>query len=151
MINKIIDGIITALISEFGEDYTVYTENREQGMQSPCFFVECNSLKAERGLSSRWKLATQFSIQYRPHTDQPKRECNAIRERLLWALAYIGTQEEMFEGTAFSMEEKNEVLTTTVHYDCVVYRKTDVTRMGELEMKGGIRNESESRDNSKSK
>lgn len=141
MINRIMDGIVTALSGEFGEGTPVYTESIEQGMQTPCFFVECNSLKAERGMNGRWKLANQFSIRYHPHTDRPKQECNAIRERLLWALAYIEAQQETYEGSAFSMEENDDILTTTVHYDCVVYRKTDVTRMGELEMKGGLKNE----------
>lgn len=149
MINRIMNGIIAALSNEFGEGYPVYTEHMEQGMQTPCFFVGCNSMKAERGFSGRWKLINEFSVQYHPHSDQPKQECNAICERLVWVLAYIGTLEEGFEGTAFSMEEKDGILTTTVHYDCVVYRKTESALMGELNMKGGLKNESKNRSSSK--
>lgn len=37
MINSIIEGISTSLNAEFGDDYTIYTENVEQGLKEPCF------------------------------------------------------------------------------------------------------------------
>ena len=39
MINSIIEAISIALNAEFGDDYTTYTEEQEQGLKEPCFFI----------------------------------------------------------------------------------------------------------------
>ena len=41
MINKIIDGISVAINAEFGDDYEIYTESVEQGLNEPCFSILC--------------------------------------------------------------------------------------------------------------
>lgn len=141
MINRIIDGITAALVQEFGESYKIYTESTEQGMETPCFFVDCISQKAEREQGSRWKCSNEFSIQYHPVTEEPKRECNTVRERLFAVLEYVETADGKLEGTKLSSEEADGSLKTLIHYDCYVYRKAEeVISMEELEMKGGLKN-----------
>lgn len=39
MVNGIIGGIAAAISNEFGDDYTIYTEEIEQGFNEPCFFI----------------------------------------------------------------------------------------------------------------
>ena len=41
MIKEIIEAISIALNEEFGDSYTIYTENVKQGLKTPCFFVLC--------------------------------------------------------------------------------------------------------------
>ena len=41
MINEIIDGISVAINTEFGDDYEIYTESIEQGLEEPCFSILC--------------------------------------------------------------------------------------------------------------
>lgn len=141
MINKIMDGITRALYEEFGDKFRIYTEDSEQGMEEPCFFVSCISPTDERWLGDRRKLTNKFSIQYFPYTDEPKRECNAIRDRLTIALEYIDTTDGKIEGTSFSSEMTNGFLTTFVNYNCFAYRIVERDPvMEEMSMKGGLKN-----------
>ena len=39
MINKIIDGICAVINLEFGDEYEIYTESIEQGLEEPCFLL----------------------------------------------------------------------------------------------------------------
>ncbi|WP_334303291.1 phage tail terminator family protein, partial [Clostridioides difficile] len=39
MLNNIIDGISVKLDKSFGEKYTIYSEDVEQGINEPCFFI----------------------------------------------------------------------------------------------------------------
>ncbi len=66
MTNKILDGITNALYTEFGSKYSIYTEDRQQGTEKPCFFVSCVSGSDERWLGSRRKLENKFTVQYFP-------------------------------------------------------------------------------------
>lgn len=142
MINKILDGITNALYREFGDRFRIYTEDREQGVQEPCFFVSCVNPADERWLGNRRKLANKFSIQYLPCTDEPKRECNAVRDRLTVALEYIRTSEgDLIEGTKFSSEMTNGFLTVFVNYDCFANRIVESDPyMEEMIMTGGLKN-----------
>ncbi|MEL0861914.1 hypothetical protein VXA97_19790, partial [Clostridioides difficile] len=39
MLNNIIDGISIKLDKSFGNEYTIYSEDVEQGINEPCFFI----------------------------------------------------------------------------------------------------------------
>lgn len=140
MVNKLVDGITRAIHHQFGQEYHIYTENKEQEMKEPCFFVSCVSPDDKRVLGNRYKLTNKFCIQYFPCSDEPKRECNTIRDALVMALEYIEVEKEgLVEGTQFSAEYTNDFLTVFVNYDFYVYRKTDKEqKMEELKMKGGL-------------
>ena len=140
MVNKLVDGITRAIYHQFGQEYHIYTENKVQEMKDPCFFVSCVSPDDKRVIGNRYKLTNKFCIQYFPCSDEPKRECNTIRDALVMALEYIEVEKEgLVEGTHFSAEYTNDFLTVFVNYDFYVYRKTDKEqKMEELNMKGGL-------------
>ena len=94
MVNKLVDGITRAIHYQFGQEYHIYTENKEQEMKEPCFFVSCVSTDDKRVLGNRYKLTNKFCIQYFPCSDEPKRECNTIRDALVMALEYIEVEKE---------------------------------------------------------
>ena len=52
ILNEIITGISEAIKAEFGEDYGVYTELVEQGLNEPCFSIVCVSPKSSRFLET---------------------------------------------------------------------------------------------------
>ena len=56
MINSIIEGISASLNAEFGDDYTIYTENVEQGLKEPCFFISCIAIIHLYDLSSIYNI-----------------------------------------------------------------------------------------------
>ena len=64
MTNKILDGITNALYAKFGSKYSIYTEDRQQGTEKPCFFVSCVSGSDERRLGGRRKLENKLLFIY---------------------------------------------------------------------------------------
>ena len=40
MINEVVDSIAISLFQEFGEEYSIYTDTVEQGLQEPCFLLQ---------------------------------------------------------------------------------------------------------------
>ncbi|MCI8363397.1 MAG: hypothetical protein HFG34_00355 [Eubacterium sp.] len=140
MVNKILDGITNALYEEFGSKFFIYTEDRQQGVQEPCFFVSCISNTDERWFGNRRKLENRFAVQYLPGTDEPKRECNEIGSRIMSVLEYIkNATGDLMEGTKFSSELTNGFLTVFVNYDCYTERITQEQRMEKLNVEGGLR------------
>ncbi len=51
MINKIVDGISKAINKEFGNNYEIYTDGVEQGLNEPCFSIV--SLKPTNNLFTK--------------------------------------------------------------------------------------------------
>ena len=39
MIQEIIEGVAQALYQTFGDEYKIYENDVEQGLQEPCFFL----------------------------------------------------------------------------------------------------------------
>ena len=39
MLNEIVQGIARRLNAAFGDDYEIYQNKVEQGLQEPCFFI----------------------------------------------------------------------------------------------------------------
>ena len=76
MINSIIEGISASLNAEFGDDYTIYTENVEQGLKEPCFFISCINPTSRIFLGKRYFKTNQMCIHYFPaDNDRKKEEC----------------------------------------------------------------------------
>ena len=75
MINKIIKGISQALYSEFGEEYNIYTEDIMQGLNEPCFFIQCINPKITLFRGNRYYRENQFAIQNFPKSKDYRAEC----------------------------------------------------------------------------
>lgn len=135
MINKIIDGISIAIDSEFNVDkdiYTIYDEEVNQGLETPCFFI--NSLNPSEDLfrGNRYKEINQFSIQFIPNdTDNEKKHtCNDIRERLFFCLEYITITEDngksLIRGNKMYGEYVDGTLNFFVNYDLFVNKQKPI-------------------------
>ena len=133
MINSIIEGISISLNAEFGDNYTTYTENVEQGLKEPCFFVFCINPTNRVFLGKRYFKTHQMCIQYFPvNRDRRKEECNAISERLFDCLEHITVQGSPSRGTQMKFTVEDGVLIFLVNYDMFVYKVEETTAMGEL-------------------
>ena len=69
MINTIIEAISTALDKTFGEGYEIYMEEIKQGLQEPCFFIQCLHPTTSLFLGKRYFKENPFCIQYFPLTE----------------------------------------------------------------------------------
>jgi hypothetical protein len=141
MINSIIEAISIALNAEFGDDYTTYTEEQEQGLKEPCFFI--STLEPTRNLfrDRRYFRRQQFCIQFFPaDRDRAQAECNDTAERLEECLETITVDGDLMRGDKMNHKIVDDVLNFFVNYDCFVIKKYDSEPMETLEIKGAVNN-----------
>lgn len=133
MINSIIESISISLNAEFGDDYTIYTESVEQGLNEPCFFIFCLNPTNRVFLGKRYFRENGFCLQYLPaDKDQAREECNAVAERLYSCLEYITVTGDLVRGTKMSYEVIDGVLNFFVNYDLFFYKSTSSDAMEEI-------------------
>ncbi len=140
MINKIVKGISKALYSEFGDDYEIYTENVEQGLKEPCFFIQCINPKIIRFRGDRYYRENQFAIQYFPKSKDYRTECFSVIDRIFTALEFIEVDNEPVLGKGIDTHIYDGVLTFTINYNMFVIVEDDVEKMEILIQKGMIAN-----------
>jgi len=133
MINSIIQSISISLNAEFGDDYTIYTESVEQGLNEPCFFIFCLNPANRVFLGKRYFRENGFCLQYLPaDKDQAREECNAIAERLYSCLEYITVTGDLVRGTKMNYEVVDGVLNFFVNFDLFVYKVAPSDAMEEI-------------------
>lgn len=139
--NEIISAISIALNAEFnpeGEEarYEITAEEIKQGLQEPCFFIQCIDQKHKQYLGRRYFRGTQFVIQYFPESSTDyEAECNAVTDRLTWCLEYITCvgDTKPIRGTEMDSSINDGVLSFFVNYDGFVIRQNDTSAMETLE------------------
>lgn len=139
MINKIIDGIVQALIAEFGEGYEVYTENVEQGLQEPCFIIKCVAPSIKQALNRRYKLNDIFCIHFFPSSEDVQNECLDVQMRLYECLEYIYHENDLIRGNQMHGEIIDGVLNFFVNYDFYVIKTKEDTAMETLEVQQNVK------------
>lgn len=133
MINSIIESISISLNAEFGDDYTIYTESVEQGLNEPCFFLSCINPTHRLFLGNRYFRENQFCIQYFPTVkDRAKEECSTIAERLFLCLECICVAGDWVRGTKMRYEVVDGVLNFFINYDLFVYKVVASEAMKEI-------------------
>lgn len=125
-VNKIIDGICEALNAEFGDEYEIYTENVEQGLEQPCFSVLVLKPSTEQFLGKRYYRTNLFCIHYFPKSEhEAKEECFDVQERLMDCLEYITVDGDLTRGTGMNGELVDDVLSFFVNYDMFVIKEQE--------------------------
>lgn len=89
MVNSIIDGISIKLNTLFGDNYEIYSENIEQGLKTPCFFILLLNPMSTLKLGNRQLREYNFDIHYFPHSYSKNQEINEVIETLIDGLEYI--------------------------------------------------------------
>lgn len=148
MINKIIDGISNKLYEEFGDEYTIYTEEVKQGLETPCFFINAIDPKEDLFRDNKYFQTNMFCVQYIPNSNEPKKECNSIRDKLFNVLEYITIVEKTFEdktiknlirGNQMHGEYSDSLLNFFVNYDLfVIKNKEEDINMNEYDFKNNV-------------
>ena len=124
MINEIIAAISVALNKEFGDDYENHMEEIKQDLTEPCFFIVCLNPANNLFLGRRYQWTGQFSIQYFPKSQEVRRECADVAERMYDCLEYItmdGDTEPIMD-TKMKHEVVDGVLNFFVNYDYFVIK-----------------------------
>ena len=122
MINSILEAVSIAINAEFGDDYTIYTESVEQGLNEPCFFLSCVNPASRVFLGKRYFKENKFCIQFFPSDkERAKEECNSAAERLFSCLEYINIDGDLVRGTKMKCETADGILNFFVNYNLFVY------------------------------
>lgn len=116
MINLIIKGITSAIYRVFGDDYEIYTEAVEQGLQEPCFFVYCINPNKDIFLGRRIKRNYQFAVQYIPRGPNEKSEINDVFEHVVDAVRFIDVDGDKMMAVSITSNISDEILTVSVTY-----------------------------------
>ncbi|MBE6070691.1 MAG: hypothetical protein E7208_01905 [Clostridium butyricum] len=141
MINKIITGISQALDAEFNleesEEYTIYTEDVEQGLDEPCFFIFSLKPSNRRLVGNRYEGKYPFDIHYFPKDeDNYNNEINEVTERLFTALEYISIDNGLTRGTNMNAEIVDNVLHFFINFNIIVKKEVEpIETMGSLKIK----------------
>ncbi|HGM3734708.1 TPA: DUF6838 family protein [Clostridioides difficile] len=139
MLNNIIDGISVKLDKSFGEKYTIYSEDVEQGINEPCFFiVPINSSKVLYP-NARELKKNSFDVHYFPKSDNKAFEINEIAEMLLEELEYIESDGDLVRGTNMNFEIIDNVLHFFVDYNYFTIKSNNTEKMNDVELFGGLK------------
>lgn len=126
MTEDIIKAVCAAIYSEFGEEYTIYTEAAAQNTQVPCFFVICTQPKLNRYMDNEYYQEIPIVVQYLPqNTENYRSECEDAFERLSLNLDTISFEDSCVHGTDTRGEIIDGVLNFFVNYDMMVYKNTE--------------------------
>lgn len=134
MINKIIDGIIASLNKEFGDDYEIYTEDIEQGLEEPCFSIVCINPNKNKFLGDKYFSKNQFCIHYFPKSEEKNNEINEVTDRLFDCLELITVDGDLCRGTNFKVETSDGVLCFFINYNLFVYKDKEKIFMENLKL-----------------
>lgn len=141
MLNKIITGISQALDAEFNseenEEYTIYTEDVEQGLEEPCFFIFSLKPNLKQLVGNRYDRKYPFDIHYFPKDEENiNNEINEVTERLFTALEYITVDNNLVRGTNMNIEIVDNVLHFFVDFNMIVRTESkEIEPMGSLKIK----------------
>lgn len=115
MVNKLTTAIAEAIKSEF-QEVDIITEQLEQGFESPCFFVFCESQREYAKLDIRFLAEHTFVIQYFPQCGNA--ECWEVLSKLHRLLEFITLDDgSIVTGTNRNSTIREGVLFFFVNYD----------------------------------
>lgn len=118
MIQEIINGISRAIWEEFGDEYTIYSEEVKQGLKEPCFIISYVRTGHIPEMQRKYTQRNLFWVQYIPRdSGQARAECYSAAERLERCLEYITVEGGLVRGVAVNYEVNDGVLTFSVTYN----------------------------------
>lgn len=141
MINDFISAVCIAINTEFGDSYEIYTETIEQGLQEPCFFVQCINPSISKEMTNRKLNSLLFMVQYFPESNTDAyAEINDVIERLYSCLASIDYKGVTVEGSDIDKNVNDKVLNFNITYDFHTVITSDDEKMESYTMKEGLNN-----------
>lgn len=128
MVNSIITGISQALDAEFNASdttYTIYTENIEQGFDTPCFSISFLNGSNTQIVGNRYNSNKTFTIEYHPKNEpvdgiiRNRKECYDVAATLEVMLKSIIVDSKNVRGTNITYEVVEDILHFFVDYNLI--------------------------------
>lgn len=128
MINAISDGISIALGETFGDGYKIYSENVQQGLEEPCFFIEYITSNFVPYIGNRKLWTHNFTIHFFCEGVNENLADMAVRVPL--AIEYITLLNgDLMRGTDISTRIEDDVLLVMVNYKHFSNKTLDELKM----------------------
>ncbi len=145
MINLLTESISRALQMEFGDGYTIYRAEVQQGLQGPCFFIACGNPVIRLLRQDRYLQESQYCIRYVPEPGVDEKEaCHETAERLFTCLRWLDCAGVPVMGTGMKYEVSDGILHFSVNYNTFRKRSgTPVAPMEELAAQVSAKGETE--------
>lgn len=138
MLNEIIKGISMALNAAFGDEYEIFQNDVEQGLEEPCFLIAVLQPEVTPILGRRFIKRNPFDIQYFPSAPGNNAEMFTVAEKLIEVLDFITLPNgDQLHGTSVNYEIVDNVLHFFVNYNLPMIRPTEETYMETLETEVG--------------
>lgn len=139
-LNDILDGISIKLNTLFGDDYTIYTNEVEQGFKTPCFYIKALPESRSKKVGNRYYVQTSFVI----HTflkSPTVEELNNIANEL-YELEYIELiNKDLLRGKNMRAEIVDDVLEFFIDYNFYAFKQVQkVDNMTEISINGEVKN-----------
>lgn len=123
--NEIVDSILSAIKSEFGETYKIYTHQQEQGFIKPCFFVQILSLTNERFMGNRFFSKNEFNIKYLINANEENNNLTEVFEKLNNCLEIITIDGDLVRGSDIKCVISEEGINFSISYNGFTYKVED--------------------------
>lgn len=132
---KIIDGIVAAIRTEYDKSFRIYTESVTQGLKEPCFSVLWLNGSSEKGACTRHNRTHSFIIRYFPLSEEePFKECSDVMENIYSILSVIDTVDGKVRGTNMNGNIVDCILQFQITYTLSLLETKDEVNMEELEV-----------------
>lgn len=117
MVNDVIAAVSNALYDEFGSGYKIYSDNVEQNLVRPCFFINIIRPALLSGSIGRDKMSVPVVIQYFPTTIGKRTECYAVADQLFHCLKYPEYKGVTYRGTDLKFDINDDKLNFYIQYN----------------------------------
>ncbi len=140
MYNDIMDAVTCRLNELFGDGYEIYTDEVEQELHEPCFFVQFLEPSEKPMIGLRAFRNTGMCIQYIPKEgSQKSRDLNQMASRLMDGMELVTLPGgDLLRGTSKSTKVSDGILNFFVNYNMFIIKKKDTEgAMETIRVKGG--------------
>ena len=139
-IETLIDGVVDALHTEFGDEYHYLTENNEQDLPAPCFLIKSNYGTRNKYFWRRYYRSYIITIVYFPDAGElpemfeREKDLNNVADRMFYALELFDANGHKVQGMNKAVEKSDGSLVFTMDVDLYEIAENDA----ELMEKGAI-------------
>ena len=142
MYNDIMDAVTCRLNELFGDEYEIYTDEVEQELHEPCFFVQFLEPSEKPMIGPRAFRNTGLCIQYMPKEgSQKSRDINQVASGLMDGMEFVALPGgDLLRGTSKSTKVSDGILNFFVNYNMFIIKKKEEEELMEtICVKGEVR------------
>lgn len=140
MVNDLIDGISVKLNQVFGDGYRIYSEDVQQGLKEPCFFIAVLNPSQTQVMGNRYFRQHPFDVHYFPVKLGNNEEIQGVASKMLDALEYITLLNgDLVRGTEMHYEKVDDVLHFFVQFNMFVNKVVESDPMETLTVNNDVK------------